>query len=336
MTIDARPKQYGETTYENVKRIFQRVQESEYLDKIYVVEEPQQENINVVDEEPERENNDVVKDLSITNYNDLENLHEPIDNMIVDSTTVMNEPVDSCLIVQQQPELSQQTNQILEHVDVQHVNISSITAQGQHMIISPMAPPAASVPAFQGSAAHSETTTPVHVAMYNHPGMQTSNHPIQQIPVGGTIIAGVPQPQIVSVPAQPSLPPAAAGAQQPQQRQMLGSPSSVAQSVPPQTIPIHNTAQNQPLTQTVPPQAIPIHNTAQTQTLPPGHYNYIQQMRPLAEVIGGGNFFFLQDSELDSPELNAQGQAGLQNPTIFDQQQSQSVIQHLQKTTRIF
>lgn len=28
-------------------------------------------------------------------------------------------------------------------------------------------------------------------------------------------------------------------------------------------------------------------------------------MRPLAEVLGGGNFFFLQDSELDSPDVNS-------------------------------
>lgn len=33
-------------------------------------------------------------------------------------------------------------------------------------------------------------------------------------------------------------------------------------------------------------------------------HQYIQQMaRPLAEVLGQGNFFFLQESELDSPEV---------------------------------
>lgn len=33
-------------------------------------------------------------------------------------------------------------------------------------------------------------------------------------------------------------------------------------------------------------------------------HQYIQQMaRPLAEVLGTGNFFFLQDSELDSPDV---------------------------------
>lgn len=33
-------------------------------------------------------------------------------------------------------------------------------------------------------------------------------------------------------------------------------------------------------------------------------HQYIQQIaRPLAEVLGTGNFFFLQESELDSPEV---------------------------------
>lgn len=33
-------------------------------------------------------------------------------------------------------------------------------------------------------------------------------------------------------------------------------------------------------------------------------HQYIQQMaRPLAEVLGAGNFFFLQESELDSPDV---------------------------------
>lgn len=34
-------------------------------------------------------------------------------------------------------------------------------------------------------------------------------------------------------------------------------------------------------------------------------HQIMQQMRPLAEVLGGGNFFFLQDSELDSPDVNS-------------------------------
>lgn len=38
-------------------------------------------------------------------------------------------------------------------------------------------------------------------------------------------------------------------------------------------------------------------------------HQYIQQMsRPLAEVLGQGNFFFLQDSELDSPEVPSNNQ----------------------------
>lgn len=50
MTIDARPKQYGETTYENVKRVFHRIQESDYLDKIYLTDVPEPELKNLDDE----------------------------------------------------------------------------------------------------------------------------------------------------------------------------------------------------------------------------------------------------------------------------------------------
>lgn len=32
-------------------------------------------------------------------------------------------------------------------------------------------------------------------------------------------------------------------------------------------------------------------------------HQYIQQMRPLNEVLAGSNFFFLQESELDSPDV---------------------------------
>lgn len=42
-------------------------------------------------------------------------------------------------------------------------------------------------------------------------------------------------------------------------------------------------------------------------------HQYMQQMaRPLAEVLGTGNFFFLQESELDSPDV-PNNNAPLQN-----------------------
>lgn len=45
-------------------------------------------------------------------------------------------------------------------------------------------------------------------------------------------------------------------------------------------------------------------------------HQYVQQMaRPLAEVLGQGNFFFLQDSELDSPEV-ANNNPSLERPSI--------------------
>lgn len=39
MTIDGRQKQYHDTTYENVRKIFQRIQECTFLDKIYMIDD---------------------------------------------------------------------------------------------------------------------------------------------------------------------------------------------------------------------------------------------------------------------------------------------------------
>lgn len=41
-------------------------------------------------------------------------------------------------------------------------------------------------------------------------------------------------------------------------------------------------------------------------------HQYMQQIHPLTDVIGGSNFFFLQDSELDSPDLGAASVQGFQ------------------------
>lgn len=46
-------------------------------------------------------------------------------------------------------------------------------------------------------------------------------------------------------------------------------------------------------------------------------HQYIQQMaRPLAEVLGTGNFFFLQDSELDSPDVPSNNQNTVERPPV--------------------
>lgn len=114
----------------------------------------------------------------------------------------------------------------------------------------------------------------------------------------------------------------------------------------------------QPNLQTL-PQLVPQQNilaptgqpgTIQLQPVPPGHplhvqpttvraveqayfkqHQYIQQMRPLAEVLGAGNFYFLQESELDSPEVIANANAV---PPTAPQQQPQPLPPQLQQTSQ--
>lgn len=62
-------------------------------------------------------------------------------------------------------------------------------------------------------------------------------------------------------------------------------------------------------------------------------HQYVQQMaRPLAEVLGTGNFFFLQESELDSPEVpnnNVAHQNAERPPVHPIQQQTQQTLDPL-------
>lgn len=60
-------------------------------------------------------------------------------------------------------------------------------------------------------------------------------------------------------------------------------------------------------------------------------HQYIQPMaRPLAEVLGTGNFFFLQDSELDSPDVpnNISAHQNSERPPICQIAVSYSFLQH--------
>lgn len=65
-------------------------------------------------------------------------------------------------------------------------------------------------------------------------------------------------------------------------------------------------------------------------------HQYIQQMRPLADVIGTGSFFFLQESELDSPDImpgvpNVLFPQPLSSPIPQPQQQQQQPQQTQQQ-----
>ncbi|XP_075164251.1 cell cycle associated protein caprin family member [Haematobia irritans] len=365
MTIDARPKQYGETTYENVNRVFHRIQECDYLDKIYltdVAETEMKEEINDTDNVMEdggdggmevigQEQEDSAA-ASTALEEDMENLN------MAENVTAGNEVSENVMVQQQQVQSQQPMQQQLhnEHMEMQQQQQPhQQQQQSQQQVLSnmpaapliqtPMAPPASAVPAFQTTApgAHSGATTPVHVAMYAAIPAPTPQQ-MQQIPPGGAMMANVPQPtgpgQLVSGATTAQLAPQQAPTggggvnQQTQQRQMLGSPANTGVSVPGMApmqqppppppglynpTPVH--AVEQGFFNTHPQQQQQQHVAQQQQQAAQQHQQYLQQMRPLAEVIGGGNFYFLQDSELDSPE---QCQAGGPQATLIFEQQGQT------------
>lgn len=83
-----------------------------------------------------------------------------------------------------------------------------------------------------------------------------------------------------------------------------------------QPIPSHGNANIQLQHTQVPPGGHQMHDGLTTtvriveQAYFKHHHQYLQQLqqqqqRPLAEVLGGSNFNFIQDSELDSPDVNS-------------------------------
>ncbi|XP_055385617.1 caprin homolog [Condylostylus longicornis] len=250
LTIDGRPKQYGDTTYENVKGIFQKIQDSGYLDRAG--------NDEVIFEEEETSEEQVEENTTNENeQNDPESITERIPD--VESTQKVD-PTPPCTSALEEPvPVKTPISQIIPvQIDQQPNNMPKFTSE---------APSAAAVPA------------PAFP-----PAPQT---PVSQVVAPGGLPTQLQQPQIAL-----------------QQIQRQQGPHQIPLQHPPQAV------------QQIPAPTAP----AQIQGVPaPGHFppttvraveqayfkqhQYIQQMRPLAEVIGGGNFFFLQDSELDSPDM---------------------------------
>uniref|UniRef100_A0A1A9VMS2 Caprin-1 dimerization domain-containing protein n=1 Tax=Glossina austeni TaxID=7395 RepID=A0A1A9VMS2_GLOAU len=332
MTIDGRPKQYGETTYENVRRIFQRVQESNYLDKIYLTDIPEPEN-NAVEDESLVEQ--IVSDNEETLQNQDKEISpkEGVEKLICDAAPVSgaSETLETALVATQtQPKIGEQPEvQQKQSQQSQSTAISSLSGtHGQPIVQTPMAPPATAVPAFQAGAppqAPSGATTPVHVTMFSHQALQAPTQQVTQL-TGTGLISGVPQSQTGQI--LPGIPSQQTAAQQPnKRRQMLNSPAGGASgTVPPiQHLQGSATEQAPPPGHFNPPTVHTVEQSFFKQHPQQQHHQFLQQIRPLAEVIGGGNFYFLQDSELDSPDLNV-GQAVVgpqQNSIIFDQQPPQ-------------
>ncbi|XP_023301450.2 caprin homolog [Lucilia cuprina] len=357
MTIDARPKQYGETTYESVKRIFHRIQESDYLDKIYLTDVPEPE-LKTLDDDLEPEvnvNNEEVTEI-ITQEQDLNALEEGMDTMNLEGGNMTQSGHEAPIVdnVGLIPQQQQGFNK--EHLDLQQQQVALANMPPQAVAApimnAPMAPPATAVPSFQPAVAtaHSGNTTPVHVAMYHASMAQPTPQQLQQMPNAAALMGAVPTNaagQLMTGLAsqqQTGVTGVNAAQANQQQRQMLNSPAG-------QPLNMHNA---NPQQQAPPPghfNPTPVHaveqnffkhptNHHQQQQQPPQpqqqpqqQQQYLQQIRPLAEVIGSGNFYFLQDSELDSPDLNNQGVQGVpQNTIVFEQQQQQPLQQN--KTTQ--
>lgn len=348
MTIDARPKQYADSTYENVKRIFHRIQESDYLDKIYLTDVPEPETKAADD--LENEVNVELEDAAAAEANDPEQeivaVEENLEKLNLEAPAAQETSAEHNVSMVD-PQQQHQQAVLKEHMELQQQvplsNLPPPTAQA--IIPTPMAPPATAVPSFQPTvpAPHSGATTPVHVAIY-HPSMQQpAPQHLQQMATNAALIGNVHThsaaqilPALTAQQLQQSgvqnLPPASSvqsNQTQQQQRQMLTSPSAGQPAVGAGPIAIHN---GNPQQQPLPPghfNPTPVHAVEQNffkhqsqhphQQPPQQQQQYLQQMRPLAEVIGSGNFYFLQDSELDSPDLNSQGVP--QNTIVFEQQQ---------------
>ncbi|XP_037931150.1 caprin homolog [Teleopsis dalmanni] len=301
MTIDNRPKQYGETTFENLHKIFNQIQDCGYLDKIYLhgPEPVSDEAVGNLIEDTVAVEESLEEGVEKMNLSDGDNGNAELQSVSVSSS-------DSCGLLQNPLptlEFTQQKN-IVKEVEGQSQQLNTQTStQTPTGMQAPAQVAVVTGQNFQPGPP-SGTATPVHLNMYPQQMQIQAPTQLQQVQPGG----------IINVPQVPP-PPQIVGGPPTQQRQLAGSPvgAQLSQGAP-----------------------MALHGAPQ-----PGHYppttvraveqgffkqQYLQNIRPLAEVIGGGNFYFLQDSELDSPEIGTvTGSAVPVNNVVYDQQQQQTI-----------
>ncbi|XP_018783847.1 PREDICTED: caprin homolog [Bactrocera latifrons] len=336
MTIDGRPKVYAENfTYDQIRLIFNKIQESGYLDKIYMatpeveVEVKEEDEVfsNSADGEDVANADEIyleegleklnVSSIDVEDDLDDQNANAGLIDDAVLQATVAGNVNDLPQQQQQQPNLPQQLvpqQTTKEHLDVQQVQgvIQPPQTQQQQplnaVVIQPANAVTGGVPPNFPAPLQGTPAAPVHVAMFTAQQMQGAPPQMQQVPPGSII--GVPQvpPQMVPIAQAPPQ----------QQRQLMTSPGTqaAAAQLPQGAIPIHGA-----------PQPPPGHFTPTTVRaveqglFPHNRQQFIQQqMRPVAEIIGNGSFYFLQESELDSPELSGNAPIG---SVVFEQQQQQ-------------
>ncbi|KAI8041076.1 hypothetical protein M5D96_005327 [Drosophila gunungcola] len=304
-TINARPKSFGEMTFEKLRALFQKIQDCGYLDKYYLVPLAENAVANSTDSgtgSGDGEGGDLLNDGS--GELDTELPSEP------SARNSLEEGLDKLhLGVQTELEQHQQHQQQQERpghhlLEQQHQRAPSLDHQQQTLVVQqqqqqqPPPPPQQQV--YQAPPPARGTTTPVHVLYAPAPPPQQQP---QQPP---------PHPhQLLSSPVNLQALQTGAAAPPPQQQQQQ------------QPHPTHFAPNVRAVEQNYFKQPPPHPQAPGLQAQPtPQQQQFMQQLRPLAEVLGTGSFHFLQDSELDNPEALAPPPPTNQG-LVFEQQPPQ-------------
>lgn len=313
MTIDGRQKQYHDTTYENVRKIFQRIQESGFLDKIYLndkslpnmdfdktnaLEKNDTKDVQTDNEKKDNKDNNegTIGDGTAKPIRDPSRAITPktLGNPVINKTSLQSNENSGALVktsLHGQPVVKQNTavntNASTKNTAVQKTGQSVLNAPMQN--ITGLSPPLTA----HGLQVGGNFVTDNH---------ETSGQKINQGRCDTKTIKN-----------NSTFTTAALGDNRPMQENALRNTTN--QVVAPVTIPVpYNPTTVNAVEQTFFNQ----HSQKQKR-----QQQFIQQMRPLSEVLGGGSFYFLQDSELDVPQS-----PNLPNSSIFEQLKIPTMQQH--------
>ncbi|XP_022221444.2 caprin homolog [Drosophila obscura] len=266
LTINAKPKAYGEITFEKVRALFQQIQDCGYLDKYYQV--PVETAVaNSTDSCTASGEGDAGEILLNDGSGELD-------------TELPSEPSARNSLEEGLDKVHLGGNPEVEQQQLQHERPNHLLLEPQHQRapVEQLQPPQNMV--VQQPPISQPTTTPVHV-VYAAPLPPQQQQP--QPPHPHKLLSSPVNLQALQTGAAP--PP-------PQQQQQPPPPPHFAPTV--------RAVEQNYFKQPPHPQGAGL----QAPT-PQQQQQFMQQLRPLAEVLGTGTFHFLQDSELDNPEVLA-------------------------------
>lgn len=329
MTIDGRQKQYHDTTYENVRKIFQRIQESDFLDKIYL------NDASIMDDRTDDDN--ISKDGNIERVNVInENMQN--ENVVAAGGDACDKAILNTSAVSLQKTFDDSfvnKNQLLGRVEKggsMHnimANVEKLSLHAQPNIGQPVSITVLCNDTTKVSAMH-ETSPSVSTSSMH----QVANLSII-VPPHGNFMVDVNN----LVADQNASGQVACGGDMKLNQQMLQIPQANnnvaytnttvgvggdAGSVLPGNL-SHNTGNplagpepssvgfNPPTVHAVEQTFFNQHSRKQKD-----QQQFAQQMHSLSEVLSGGNFYFLQDSELDVVDVNNPHSPNLPNFPIFE------------------